>query len=172
MTTTINASTSSGLVVTPDNSGNIVLQYNGVSTPAFGVYLGSTQSISNSTYTKINLNTVSFDTGSYFNTSTNRYTPLVAGYYLFSLTCYFSGSAMTNIQAFLYKNGTNVKTCLMAGSFSMSDVQLNVQSIIYINGTTDYIEGYGYLSASSGNSFYDAGNGRSTYMSGCLLRGA
>ena len=45
MTTTLNATTSNGLVVTPDNSGNIVLQYNGVAAPAFSAWSSSATTI-------------------------------------------------------------------------------------------------------------------------------
>ena len=55
MTTTLNASTSSGLVVTPDNSGNVLLQYNGQSAPAFSAKPATTQSLPNTTYTKVTL---------------------------------------------------------------------------------------------------------------------
>ena len=68
---------SSGGVVTfsqiPTNANN----------PAFSVRLGSNQaSISDVTATKIELDTVEFDVGNYFDESTNyRYTPQIAGYY-------------------------------------------------------------------------------------------
>ena len=54
MTTTLNATTSNGLVVTPDNSGNILLQYNGVAAPAFSAYASAGTSLPNATFTKIN----------------------------------------------------------------------------------------------------------------------
>ncbi len=52
MPVTINASTSSGVVITPDYSGNIQLQYNGVAAPAFSAQM-TTTSVSNTTWTKV-----------------------------------------------------------------------------------------------------------------------
>jgi hypothetical protein len=80
MTTILNASTSAGLIITPDTSGNIQLQYNGVAAPAFSARAATTQSLSNTTYTKVTLGTEEFDTNSNFASS--RFTPTVAGYYL------------------------------------------------------------------------------------------
>ena len=88
MTTTLNA-TSTGFLVTPDNSGNVLLQYNGVAAPAFSAYLSNNQSISGATWTKVNLNVKVFDTASAFDNTTNyRFQPTVAGYY--SVTSFFS----------------------------------------------------------------------------------
>lgn len=139
--------------------------------PAFSVYRGSTQSISNNTATKIQFNVEEYDTNNNFDSTTNyRFIPTVAGYYQINLTCYFSGTSGTNLQLYIYKNGTNYKTSLAASGISVGDYNISVTTLVYLNGSTDYIEGWGYMSASSGNSFYDAGNGRSTYMTGVLLR--
>ena len=50
---------------------------------ALNVYLGSTQAVTVNTYTLVKLNEIVTDTQSAFNTSTNKYTPNVAGLYLF-----------------------------------------------------------------------------------------
>jgi hypothetical protein len=80
MTTTINASTSSGLVVTPDNSGNVLLQYNGVAAPTFSAYQSVAQSLTTG-QNKITFTSEDFDTASCYDTTTSRFTPTVAGYY-------------------------------------------------------------------------------------------
>ena len=50
--------------------------------PAFSVQMGSTQSISSGTYTKLQFNTKNYDTNNNFDATTNyRFTPTVAGYY-------------------------------------------------------------------------------------------
>lgn len=53
------------------------------SIPNFKVTLTSNQSVTASTWTKILFDTVSFDVGSYWNTTNKNYVPLVAGTYLF-----------------------------------------------------------------------------------------
>jgi hypothetical protein len=170
MTTTINASTSSGLVVTPDNSGNVLLQYNGVAAPAFGVWLSGSQSISSSIFTKINFNTEEFDTANCF--SSGRFTPNVAGYYQLNAAMYFNSSAScTRALISLYKNGTSFKH----GNYMPPIVSDSLRgiavlsSLVYANGTTDYFELYGFITATS--PYFEEGQNQ-TYWNGCLLRGA
>jgi len=150
-----------------DVTGNVITD-----APAFSVYLNGSQSISNNTSTKIQFNTEEYDTANAFDSSTNyRFTPQKAGYYQINATCYFQGTSMTNIQLYLYKNGANHKYSLVATGISVGNYQITVSSLVYLNGSTDYIEAYGYLSASSGNAF-NGGAAGSTYMTGCLVRAA
>lgn len=176
MTTTINASTSSGLVVTPDNSGNVVLQYNGVSAPAFRARPAtSTQSVSNNTWTKITLGTEDFDTANCFASST--FTPTVAGYYQLngSVYCTNSSGNMTQARCNIYKNGSTE----VYGGFYLfngagdnnTDSIATVSGLVYLNGSTDYVELYGYIGGSSTSPVF-AGYTSYTIFSGCLLRGA
>jgi hypothetical protein len=169
MTTTLNATTSNGLVVTPDNSGNVLLQYNGVAAPAFSAYQSTTQSVNSGTITKVQLQTEEFDTANAFDSTTNyRFTPQVAGYYQvngnigWNIT---SGQSVISI----YKNGSRFKD----GSFNTGGTdgtQSVVSTLIYLNGTTDYIEMYCYQNTGSAK---NTGTGAtSTFFQACLLRGA
>jgi hypothetical protein len=174
MTTTINASTSSGLVVTPDNSGNVMLQYNGTSTPVFFAYMANTQTITAATNTKVNLDTKLFDTASWFNTSTNRYTPLVAGYYQVSFGLYGNVDTSTpSIRAYLYKNGTYyVSGSWIYNPSSQSDDVSTGSGLVYLNGSTDYIELYAYIQGGTNPKIYGGAATYWTFMSGALIRGA
>lgn len=167
MTTTLNATTSNGLVVTPDNSGNIVLQYNGVAAPAFSAYSSNGQVISNATYTKIQCNTEEFDTASCYDNSTNyRFTPTVAGYYQVNGQVYAPTSS-TRTFVILYKNGSQFKR----GSDITSSVNsVVVSTLIYMNGTTDYLEMW-FWQQSGGNLTLGT-NQNDNYFQACLLRGA
>jgi hypothetical protein len=180
MTTTINASTSSGLVVTPDNSGNVLLQYNGVAAPAFGVYQSSAQSISSGA-SIVQFQTKEFDTAGCFNNTGSTVTlnglsvpawsfcPNVAGYYQINI------NVRTNIsnieaQSSIYKNGIGFKNGSdVAVSANASQLGTVAASVIYLNGTGDYIYGGIYI---GGGSTTLSANGSSTYFNGCLLRGA
>lgn len=169
MTTTLNASTASGLVVTPDNSGNIVLQYNGVAAPCFGVYLSGNQTIGSTGNTKIAFNTEAFDTANCFDTSTYRFTPTVAGYYQFNVFIISTGT-MTGAAAQVWKNGNsgtfaNIQSTQVSGAITYG---VSASGIMYMNGTTDYAEAYLYVAATT---TVQGANGGSTF-SGCLLRGA
>jgi hypothetical protein len=141
--------------------------------PAFRVYLSSNQSISNSTNTKVQLNTKNFDTANCFDNTTNyRYTPNVSGYYQFSAVLALSGSNIGNGQALIYKNGSTVSNSVFyaPGLNGVSQINAVLSDLIYMNGSTDYIELYGYISASSSNLF--GGNSAQAYLAGYLARAA
>jgi hypothetical protein len=166
MTTILNASTSAGLVITPDTSGNIQLQYNGVAAPAFSAYRSSTQLITVSTWTKIQFDGENFDTANCYDNSTNyRFTPTVAGYYQVSVSGALTGAA-TYVYFSIAKNGTRIITTPFAGSGGVGGC---VSALIYCNGSTDYLEGYVFKDGS-----YDLVGGTNGYtmFHGCLLRGA
>jgi hypothetical protein len=173
MTTTINASTSSGLVVTPDNSGNIVLQYNGVAAPAFSAWMTTSYSVTSGSWTKIPFDTEQYDTANAFSTSTYRFTPPVAGYYQINLGLYFSGSAsvIRGIVGF-YKNGTLFNLGAMAPPYTgVNNGVVTSSTLIYLNGSTDYLEFYGLVNGTSPFFNGDATTGQ-VWVNGCLLRGA
>ena len=166
MPITINASTSSGLVVTPDNSGNVLLQYNGQSAPAFSAYQpsGSAQSITANTWTKINFQNEEFDTNNNFASS--RFTPTVAGYYQLGavINCNF-GSTQALVS--FYKNGSEF---LRGININSSTAGGGCFGLMYLNGSTDYVEVY-LLTSVTGSLDADTGAHRVRF-DGCLLRGA
>ena len=186
MASTINASLTSGLVTSADTSGIIQLQSNGttiatisstglqqnVGAPAFSAYGQGNQSLSNNTWTKVVLAYEEFDTNSNFDTSTYRFTPTVAGYY--QINGMIAGNAtVTNptfVQVAIYKNGAVYKRYSSVGN-AANYQSGTVSSIVYCNGSTDYIELYGYLSSSSavvsGESSYVA-----TWLNGAMIRSA
>ncbi len=163
MTTTINASTSSGLVVTPDNSGNVLLQYNGVAAPAFSA-TGTGQSFSASTWTKIQFNTEQFDTASCYDSTTNyRFTPNVAGYYHISVSA-GHGASNNIVLGAIYRNGTQYQIVTAPNLSATYDPVACVSAVIYLNGSTDYVEGFINTNVNQTT--------QSCRFSGCLLRGA
>lgn len=138
--------------------------------PAFSAYRGgSNQSITASTNTKVQLNTEEFDTASAFDSTTNyRFTPQVAGYYQISGHLEVDGTAITRCFCMIYKNGSVYK-------YGNDGVQTSayksvVSSLVYLNGSTDYIELYGWANGTS-PVFYNA-NGTVCYLTGVLVRGA
>lgn len=135
--------------------------------PAFSAYRAtSAQSFSSATWTKIQLNAEEFDTNNCFDSTTNyRFTPNVAGYYQFSGAVAFSGTVGRSLVSF-WKNGVENKT---GTDMTSGVIKLNTSALIYCNGTTDYIELYGYCVGSSLN--FEAVQA-ATYMTGALVRAA
>ncbi len=167
MTTTLNATTSNGLVVTPDNSGNILLQYNGISAPAFSAYGSAATSLAANAATKVLFQAEEFDTASCYNTSTSIFTPTVAGYYQFSTSVDLASPVSSNSYIAFYKNGATFKYGFHINASSYS---LNLSALIYCNGSTDYIEVYVYQT--SGGAINTNPTNTGVYFQGCLLRGA
>jgi len=133
----------------PDNTGTIITTastFAGTG-PAFSAYLSGNQSISSSTATKIAFDTEEFDTASCFDSTTNyRFTPNVAGYYQFSGVCVNGGSSITNNWFRLYKNGAAYSSGTGGG---VPTGYLSFSDVVYLNGTTDYVEFYGFITATS-----------------------
>jgi hypothetical protein len=169
MTTTLNATTSNGLVVTPDNSGNVLLQYNGVAAPAFSAFNAGTQSISASTTTKVIFNGENFDTNNNFDSTTNyRFTPTVAGYYQLSTSVYEQGAGGAFIALTLFKNGASYQELFR--TTSTGQATMSGGCLAYANGSTDYFEIY--VRSQGATTVLGAGTSDFMGFSGCLLRGA
>lgn len=137
--------------------------------PAFSAYASANQSISNTTWTKVQLNTEEFDTASAFDSATNyRFTPQVAGYYQINAGISFRSSNWTENAIGIYKNGSLFKSGNQS-TFSASTgfVNSTVSTLVYLNGSTDYVELYGYVNATTPGF---NGSQTGTYMQGCLVR--
>lgn len=163
------ASTASDKTITvPARTGNMA-----VDGPAFSVYKsGGNQTITANTFTKVQLNTKEFDPNNCFDASTNyRFTPTVAGYYQINgaVNGESSTGTLSRCLASIYKNGTEFKRgsdiAIGAGGAYIS----SVSSLIYFNGTTDYVELYAFISASTA---VVAGNPVLTYLNGSMARAA
>jgi hypothetical protein len=151
----------------PAATGTVMVSGN---QPAFSATkTGSDQNLSNATFTKITFNSEEFDTNNNFASST--FTPTVAGYYQInaSIQCFSTVGTATLIS--IYKNGSEYSRCNQLGlsSGSMNLFMPLAANLIYMNGSTDYLEIYGYINATSGQIVSASG---STFFSGCLVRSA
>ena len=132
--------------------------------PAFSAYLATNQTVTANTFTKVTINTKSFDTNNNFDASTNyRFTPTVAGYYQVNASLAI-GTTNNGILS-IYKNGSATLYQLIVTN-TLSSIQ-NVSTLIYLNGSTDYIELYGYTSATT---FF--GGALNTTFSASMVRSA
>ena len=123
--------------------------------PAFYVARDGAQSISNTTWTKIQLTTTNsggFDTNSCYSNSNYRFTPNVAGYYQTQFTLAISTGSLLAGRAAIYKNGSRWATTelYMNSGDNYDDFSTQVCSLIYLNGSTDYVEFYCWRNGGSG----------------------
>jgi hypothetical protein len=144
-------------ITLPAATGTVMVSGN---MPAFSAYQSSAQTLSTTTNTKILFQTEEFDTNSNFASST--FTPTVAGYYQVSASIRV-GTTSTSIRMMIAKNGSNYKI----GTDIATSANGLVTTLVYCNGTTDYIEAYALigvgqaLSASSVDTWFNGSMVRS-----------
>ena len=140
-----------------DGTGDLTIQQNGVTinkltaAPAFAAFRSGAQSIPTSTWTKIQYNVENYDTANCYDNSTNyRFTPNVAGYYIFLVSAgYTSGSAPSVSGIGIYKNGGQYRYSPVNYFTGASGSTMQGTYSAYMNGTTDYIEAIVYIAATS-----------------------
>jgi len=136
--------------------------------PAFYAYTTGSQTVTSGVLTKVTLDTERFDTNNNFASST--FTPTVAGYYQINASIRFDGGSGTRAVIGIYRNGS-------AYSFSsdillsMSQIAITISTLVYCNGTTDYIDLYGAYTNGS-TAAIGVGRANDTYMNGSLVRAA
>jgi hypothetical protein len=136
----------------PDNTGTILTTATAgvpVDGPAFSSVGSAAISVATATFTAFsNFGGSNFDTASAFNTTTGRFTPQVAGYYQInaSVNYQFNGVNSILVNASIFKNGNQV--ALASAPSSSGYPVVAVSQIVYLNGTTDYVQVYTYHLAS------------------------
>ena len=131
----------------------------GVAGPSFSVNKNSaTQVVTSSTVTPLTWSTEVFDTNNNF--ASNRFTPTVAGKYIINLNVYCGDGAAC--YAYIYKNGIGTTQTGGDGSAGLGIVSTSI--LLDMNGTTDYVEAYGYTSGT-----YIAGGVNQTFFTGALI---
>jgi hypothetical protein len=133
--------------------------------PAFSAYLASDTTPTTNVWTKIAIATEEFDTASNYDTSNYRFTPTTAGYYQINASAYIYQTSSGGQLFAIYKNGSQFKSfgqiyastgCLQTGG-----------TVIYFNGSTDYVEVYGRGTAGT---VTFSGGSSDTYFSGIGIR--
>jgi hypothetical protein len=161
--TTPTISTGAGTASFPSATGTVMVSGN---MPAFSAYASAVTTASTATFTKVAYATENFDTNSNFASS--RFTPTVAGYYQINANQRFGSITSANNVLRLYKNGSsyvNGASCGVVAGFPY----MSLSSVIYLNGSTDYVEVYIYQSSGTDqNTDADL----TAQFSGCLLRTA
>jgi hypothetical protein len=153
----------------PAATGTVMVSGN---MPNFRAYATGGTSCASGAFTKLLFAGETFDTNNNYASST--FTPTVAGYYQINAKVEFLSTSTTGLfRLSIYKNGSDycdgtpdaARSYLTTWSPSPA-----VSGLVYCNGTTDYIEIYGYNS--SGSTFSTDTGTVTTYCSGFLTRTA
>jgi hypothetical protein len=184
MASIITATVSSGLTQQADNSGvlqlasgtgNLVTVPSVTGTamvsgnmPAFSAYATTDQSVTSNTNTKITFSTEDFDTASCFASST--FTPNVAGYYQINgILRGKTTTTLTDLFITLYKNGSAYARA-QNGTGASAEAQVVGSWLVFMNGSTDYLELYGVVTSGGTNAFGANSAPITSRFSGSLVR--
>lgn len=177
---TLTVPAANATVITTASSANITQSMLGSNVagtgPAFSAYRNDSsgnQSISSSTWTKVIMTSEDWDSANCFDSTTNyRFTPNVAGYYQVngSIRFNYSGAASDGTWIAIYKNGSSTGIATSILNVSGNHGIRYCGGMIYLNGSTDYIELYGWSNHAS--SFFQTDTLSNTRFSGFLARAA
>ena len=162
-----------------DGGGNVLLTSNGSGsittnniggkmTPAFHANLSANQTVSNNTDTKVQFDTEVLDTDGCYDNSTNyRFTPTTAGKYFVYSTLHCNANSANNFllgTTTIKKNGSNIIYSQMDQRTTGNGYSnaVNAFGIVDMNGSSDYLESWGYVSSSGGTQKI-SGNGSAQY---------
>ena len=137
--------------------------------PAFRVVMSTNKALTSTVATTVDYDSVIFNTHpDWFNTSTHRYTPQIAGYYQIIYNVSITGSGATNYYSFLVTQDSTVAQIRWTGSSGAVTLFRQCGSdLVYFNGTTNYVElRVNYIGTSATLSAGDS----TTYMTGFLVR--
>jgi hypothetical protein len=161
-TTTLTLPTTSGTVITTASTF-------GGTGPAFSAY-NSNQAITHNTFTKLSCSNEVYDTNNNYDPTTNyRFTPTVAGYYQINGSVALAASSGLCTIA-IFKIGS-IAFSGSAASLITGYTIVNVSSIVYLNGSNEYVELYCYQN-SGGTINTITNSGPYNYFNGALIRSA
>jgi len=120
-------------------------------TPAFSAYGNADQNNnSDSTWVKLAMNTEFYDTDSKYDTSNYRFTPTIAGKYMFGASVFVDGNdTRDTTEIAFYKNGTKL---FYASQSVDNDTKQQLTAVIELD-TDDYVEIYAYVDVANSSVF-------------------
>jgi len=139
--------------------------------PAFYANGSTNQSCTNGANTKVIFNNEVYDTANAYDTTNNRFTPTVAGYYQISAACSMAaGTATQTALAAIWRSGGQYAIGSCSPAYTTIQNFLTVSALVYLNGTTDYVEIYLYHNY--GSTWSTQAAATTTWFTGSLVRGA
>ena len=115
-------------------------------TPSFQAYMNGNQTLANTTYTKMEMDTEVYDTDSKYDTSNYRFTPGTAGkYWVWGKFRMDTGTSIAASIIAVYKNGS------LISKFTQKQANSTTRAFgqVITLDADDYIELYGYQNGGS-----------------------
>jgi len=113
-----------------------------------------------------------FDPQGWWDATSKRFTPTIAGYYNVTLQVWWTIAAVTNNQNNIQirKSGSTV-VISQTQTLSGNGYSQNATKLVYLNGSTDYVDFTAYTGNSSAQSLQWGGNsnGQGTFFSAALM---
>lgn len=158
-----NAGATTQDILTVDANGRVAMPNNVV---AFNVYPAGNQTVTVNTFTKVGFDTKRFDTTNAFDATTNyRFQPVVAGYYQMSACVGLNTTPAAGLTVQFRKNTEQI----YCGQTLTSTYAISGSTVIYLNGSSDYVEVWCYISSGAGNVLNGGTTPNTTHFSGILI---
>jgi hypothetical protein len=178
-TTTLTLPTTSGTVLTsasttmPASSVNQAAIATGVvgKGPCFSAYNTASFTSANGVNTKVPFNTIEWDTNSNYDTTNYRFTPNVTGYYQVNARVTAGTMSGGQVIVYIFKNGGEIRRLGQQPTASGVSQCPQGSALVYLNGSTDYIDAYVYQSTGSTQTFLNNLPAES-YFQATLVRAA
>jgi hypothetical protein len=152
----------------PAATGTVMVSGN---MPAFSYYATADQTLTSGSTTKVVYPTSLYDTTSGMYSS-SRFTPTVAGYYnIYAFFEWQGQNSDTGRAIFIYKNGSSYRRGQQF-SGTGGNSQCAVNGIVYMNGSTDYLEIYAVQNTGSTISIFNSNGQIYNTFEVCLMRAA
>ena len=148
----------------------------GTNTPAFEAHFTGSQGFSDATDHKVICSSEIYDSDSCYDTTTGRFTPTEAGRYVIYGQAYAGTGAsnMYNHGTKIFKNGTAVVQSYIDFYTNTGNAGTEyISCVVYLNGSSDYVELYVQTDDTSGNpTLYSTVGNQATFFGGYKLIGA
>ena len=162
----------------PDGAGEILLSDGDGSNltgvvpddiPIFSAYAPTNGTISQNTYTVVLFGTEQYDTDSAYNTSNGRFQPSIAGYYWIGVSLEHNATTRQICRIIKHSSLNEDYFVWDTALAQSSGVDLTGSTLMYLNGSTDYVDVQVY--GSGGDYTISTDLGRSMFQ-GYLVRKA
>lgn len=136
-----------------------------VGSPTFSAYASAATNLVQNVYTKIGFQTTEWNVTGAYDTGLSRFTPKVAGYYQVN-ACVTMATSFAGGNSVIYKTGVVYKYGVSINPTSADTAIFPVNSLVHLNGSTDYIEIYCMQTAATQNT---ANGAIYTYFNAALV---